>query len=267
MKYFIAKLLTMFPVIKQKPPKIGSGMLRGYGRVNYWYLDEDELDKDLARCKASGVDVYHIEYSGFGATNIYIDINTNKVRKAYKKLVKKIRALGMWLFVSVVNDNMGSGKYGDQKIPLSKLYNNALAELAFIKSCGSDNVIIQPVAETQTSAGTKFENDTKAMLAGWTLVNNGSGGRPSGNNGMTYRAVHPSSIANCSKYGNAIVSSDHGLIIKELAVGGTLNGPGSPQKITIFLQNSKSAGAPMCVYYAFQREKHDKDAIEAMGKI
>ena len=266
MNFFIAKLLTMFPIIKQKPPKISGQMLRGYGRVNYWYLDDGELDKDLARCKASGVDIYHIEYSGFGPTNIYVNINTDKVRKTYKKLVKKIRALGMWLFVSVVNDNMGSGKYGDQKIPLSKLYNNALAELAFIKSCGSDNVIIQPVAETQTSVGTKFENDTKALLAGWTLVNNGSGGRPSGNNGMAYRAVHPANIKACSQYGNAIVSSDHGLLIRELAMDGSLNGPGSPQKIAEFLKNSKAAGAPMCVYYAFQREKHDRGAIEAMGK-
>lgn len=264
MNHTKAKIITYIPWFAKKAPKLNG--ITGYGRVNYWATSKKELREDLARCAAAGVKCYHIEYCGFADTDILVSGKTEKTRDMYKWLLKRCRALGMILFVSVVNDNMGSRKYGDQGVSLDKVYNKACNELEFIRKCGKANVLLQPVAETQTDAGRRFDEFAKAILKGWPLVFNGEGGRPDGTNGMAYRAVHPSSIANAGKYKGSIVSSDHGLIIRELAADGSLSGPGDPDKLHKFVEKALGASAPLVVYYAFTHQKHDRRAIEAMGR-
>ena len=64
---------------------------------------------------------------------------------------------------------------------------------------------------------------------------------------------------------NALVVSDHGLIIRELA-NGSLDGPGNPAKVSEFARLCKVKGCPVCGYYAFKHEKFDGKTIEALGK-
>lgn len=256
------------------PPKeFRNKPLKFYGRVNTWASEsEKKLRTDLILCKSNGIDGYHIELSGWDSNSTGGIWNNQKLFdrtiNRYEWLVKQCRALGLWLFVSIVNDNMGSGKYGDKSPTLDKVFSKALSLMDVIKKCGSNNILVQPVAEAHTDAGFKFERKCKKDLNGFNLVYNGDWGRPGSAKGMKYRAWHPSSISSISKIKNAsncIVSSDHGNIIRELSYG--LDGKMKPDKIAKFYNNVKSINAPVCCFYAFLLKDTDKSGIEEFGKL
>ena len=268
MNRFTATIISYIPLGRKSPPDLRQGRtLTGYGRVNCWASGrKKDLRRDLIECAVSGVSCYHIELAGWSRYSIFTDANAlNRTKERYEWIVKRCRALGLWLFVSVVNDNMGKGKYGDTGPTLEKAWGTAIELLNLVHKFGKKNVIVQPVAETNTPSGSRFENECKAKLAGWTLVYNGSGGQPKGTNGMAFAAYHASSIDKCKSInGGFINSSDHGLIIRELASDGSLDGPGDPAKLKRLVSISKSVGNPLVVYYAFKRQKHDRNAIRAL---
>ena len=82
---------------------------------------------------------------------------------------------------------------------------------------------------------------------------------------MTYYAVHPSKIS-AKNPANAFVISDHGQLIRELNIGGKLDGHGDSNKIMTWVKNNKAIGVPVVGYYAFQIQDLDEDAIKALGK-
>ena len=248
--------------------KVVQGSTQGwYGRVNYWTRDKSTLTKELDAIVRHGATGYMIEMAGWADSTgkMWTDGWLKDIESMYDWLLAECRARKLWLFVSIVNDNMGKGKYGDKGPELAKVYDKAQKLVKIVKDGGKDGVYVQPVAETQTSAGAKFEQYCIQQLNGFPLVYNGNGGHPTKiAAGMSAYAVHPSRIA-APNPGNAFAISDHGLIIRELNIGGSISGHGDPVRIRKWASNVKSQGCPVCGYYAFQVKDFDNDAIKALG--
>lgn len=258
-----------------------------YGRVNDW-KNMSVTRKDIEACVKYKVNGYMIEMSGDipGSStykNFWKDAWIKNIETCYKELVKRTRAAGMWLFVSIVNDNIGSGKYGQTGPKLDKVMNQAKKLVAIIKKYGSTGVLVQPVAETQTAAGRSFDNYCKTQLKGFNLVYNGSGGRPSNLGGMKFRAYHPASIETKVPK-DAFAISDHGKIIRELSVKSgdpkkydysilkkSDTWPSSPvnkSKLEAWAKNIfTKCGCRVLGIYAFQRIAHDGSTIKYLGSL
>ena len=240
-----------------------------YGRVNRWSKKRSTWQKEMDALVKYGGSGYMIELATWNSEvegAWWSDTWVKNQIKIYKQILSDARARGLWLFVSVVNDNMGSGKYGDTKqYTVGSCYNQIVKLLNGVIEAGKDNVIVQPVAETQTSGGKKFEDYAKKLLAskGFLTCNNGSGGHPTSTNGMNFYAVHPSKIS-ASNPANSFVISDHGLIIRELNQGGQLVAHGDPGKIATWVRNNRAKGCPVVGYYAFKVDDYDGEAIKAL---
>ena len=273
-KKFIEKLLDLLgldSILTKKrklaPIQVGSTQV-WYGRVNAWHYDKSMWRKEMDTLVKHGGAGYMIELSSWQSNSDikwWTDAWVKKIVELYREIHADAKARGLWLFVSVVNDNMGSGKYGDKKqYTVANCYDKLVRILDGIITDGSDNVVVQPVAETQTPGGKKFEAYAKDRLnkRGFLTCNNGSGGHPTSTNGMTYYAVHPSKVS-VNNPSNAFVVSDHGQIIRELN-GGPLVGHGNPAKISQWVQLNKKRGCPVVGYYAFKVEDYDGDAIKAL---
>ena len=266
---FFKKLFGLTPKLKKYHPFAIGQTQAWYGRVNYWPISHLTTTKELNAMAKAGVAGYMIEMAGWaGSTGKqWTDAWIKDVEKEYNWILDECRDRNLYLFVSVVNDNMGKGKYGDTGPTLDKVYSTAQKLVGIIKKAGSKGVFVQPVAETGTSTGKKFESYTVSELKGFNLVYNGNGGHPSGPaGGMGFFAVHPAKISE-SVPKAALVISDHGLIIRELNIGGKLEGHGDPAKVTKWASNVKVKGSPVCGYYAFKVQDFDGDTIKALGSV
>lgn len=246
-------------------PDIGSKFQCWYGRVNTWASGgESNLAKDISECAKNGVKGYMIELMGWARSDVWSTIWLKDTERMYKYAVEQCRKNNIWLFVSVVNDNMGSGKYGDPGIPLSKVMAQAQQLCQMVKTEGKDNVVVQPVAETGSSAGKSFEQYCIQNLPGFIMVYNG-GSRPSNTpSGYKYRAWHPFKTSD-KPPADSIVVSDTGSIITQLGDG--LEGKAHPEALEAWAKSIKANKNPVCGYYAFKFNGHDAEAIKALGKV
>ena len=268
----ISNVVSSTPSKSLEPIQIGKTQT-WYGRVNYWWKDRSLWQKEMDCLVKNGGSGYMIELAGW-ESNVkdknkwWMDSWINEQLDLYSKIHSDAKKRGLWLFVSIVNDNMGSGKYGDTKrFTVSSVYNKCIKFLEGVIKDGKDNVIIQPVAETQTTGGKKFEAYAKSQLAakGFFTCYNGNGGHPTSSSGFNFYAVHPSKI-DASNPSNSFVISDHGLIIRELNKGGSLVAHGDVNKVKKFVQNNKKKGCPVVGYYAFQVQDYDEDTIKTLGQ-
>lgn len=260
-----ATILCFNTVIAQ--PRIEQGNTQTwYGRVNRWPTSRETLRSELNLMKECGVSGYMIELAVWnGVDDKWSDEWIARTEKSYRWLLRECRKRKIWLFVSIVNDNMGKGKYGDTGPALEQVYNQAKQLALIVKKYGPKGVIIQPVAETQTSAGQRFEQECKTELEEFTLVYNGNGGQPKSTpEGFHFRAVHPSHIAS-NVADDALVISDHGLIIRELAIDNGLESKGNPTKVKIWAEKLRQQGIAVVGYYAFKYSDFDPDTIRALG--
>ena len=271
LRLILTTILTIMLCINAiAQPRIEQGKTQTwYGRVNRWTISKQTLRQELNLMKKCGVSGYMIEMASWGR---YSDCEPwseewiKQIEESYRYLVKECRRRKLWLFVSVVNDNMGKGKYGDKGPKLEAVYNSALQLIKIIKKYGHKRVIIQPVAETQTSAGQRFEQDCLRELKDFLLVYNGNGGHPDHTpDGYHFRATHPSHITS-SVDNDALVISDHGIIIRELSVDGGLESKGDPEKIQMWVNRLQKQGIAVVGYYAFKYADFDPEAIRALGK-
>lgn len=260
-----ATILCFNTVIAQ--PRIEQGNTQTwYGRVNRWPTSRETLRSELNLMKECGVSGYMIELAVWnGVDDKWSDEWIARTEKSYRWLLRECRKRKIWLFVSIVNDNMGKGKYGDTGPALEQVYNQAKQLALIVKKYGPKGVIIQPVAETQTSAGQRFEQECKTELEEFTLVYNGNGGHPKSTpEGFHFRAVHPSHIAS-NVADDALVISDHGLIIRELAIDNGLESKSNPMKVKIWAEKLRQQGIAVVGYYAFKYSDFDPDTIRALG--
>jgi hypothetical protein len=248
------------------PP--GRAFQTWYGRVNNW-TDVTVTQKDLPACHKYGVDGYMIEMAGWkhNPDEQWTQPWINETAQSYKRLVKACRKNGLWLFVSIVNDNMGLHKDGDKQPHLEKVIPQAQQLAQIIKKFGPRNVIVQPVAETQTPAGEDFQRYCINYLKGFTLVYNGQVGFPSDTiAGMPFMAVHPAFMDTPIPQG-ALAISDNGSIIKQLAINHSGDGKGNPALLVQWATHVKACRALVAGYYAYRCHDFDEEAIKALGSV
>lgn len=270
----LLELLGLDDVIVDKkklsPIQVGAPQV-WYGRVNWWWKSRSLWKKEMDALVKYGGAGYMIELAGWRSavgneSSWWTDAWVKKQLELYRQIHADAKARGLWLFVSVVNDNMGSGKYGDTKqYNVGNCYDKCVKLLEGIIKDGNSNVVVQPVAETQTSGGKKFEDYAKKQLLqhGFLTCNNGSGGHPATTNGMNFYAVHPSKIS-AQNPSSAFVISDHGLIIREMNQGGALVAHGYPVKVSQFVSTNRKRGCPVIGYYAFLVQDYDEGTIKAL---
>lgn len=251
------------------PPPICEGETQAwYGRANTWAsAGLDALQDDIDACADAGVSGYIIELGGWGATTVFgNDAAKAATETAYAKLVGWCRSRGLWLFVTIGNDNAGFGGYGDSGIPLSAQSDWIEWAINLVRSHGAQNVIVQPCAETKTAAGFQLEARCAERLDGFTLVCNGNGGRPAQTAPWaSFRAWHP--LVGTDDYPpDALIISDSGGLTRLLARNGSLDGPGDPDKLRDWVRIIKANGSLVAGYYAFRNAQHDAPAIQAMGE-
>ena len=257
---------TTIPFIDRDAPELKVGRtLAGYGRVNAWATDKDTLIEDIKACDEHGVDIYHIEFLSWSRYSPYNKPDVmKKTEECYKAAIKECRKRGIWLFVSFANSNTGSGKYGDAKVPLSKMGDLIEWGIKVVKAEGKDNVLFQPMGETGGSFNTALEARLANEFgqAGFILVNN-RGSRPSSKPGWAkWNAWHPFKTSD-SVPGDQIIVSDTGMIIQQLCYG--LEGKGKPDTAKAWAKSLKDKGVPAVVFYHFKYPEHDEKVIEAMG--
>lgn len=259
----ILSVLFLQGCLSPSLPKLDKDQLVMYGRVNTWAQGEKNLKKDISAMRTYDVDGYMIEMMGWARYDAWTPQWLADTDKQYKILLDLCRKNGKWLFVSIVNDNMGTGKYGDPGIKLSQRMPQALELCQIVKKYGKDNVLVQPVAEIQTSAGRQFSQYCLNELAGFIMVYNGSGRATTLPGGYTYKAWHPMSISE-NPPRDTFVVSDTGPIILQLGNG--YDGPAKPDVLKAWSQRMQQLGVPIVGYYAFKFNGHDKAAIKALGK-
>lgn len=240
----------------------------GYGPVNHWA--SQDFEKWLNFQVQNNVNWATIEFFCWNDLNDdqsgYYN-NPEALREPYRKLIKECRKRKIVLLVSIVNDNKGSGKYGDNKKGLAYYKSQTRRGREIIFEEGPEGIVIQPVAETQTNEGQAFESETIALAHqnGFkTCWNNNS--RPTNSNGCTYFTYHPPSTSNIGAAGSIVVV-DHGQILRELSKDGkNVYGPYDPIKISNYAAKV-SAEQRGFVHYGFGDKQVDFDAIKAIGSI
>lgn len=238
-----------------------------YGRANTWATSgPDVLRADVEACAAAGITGYMIELCGWNDFNpVPDDVAMALMDDVYHQLVGWCRSLGLWLFVSVANDNAGLNRYGDRGIPLSAQTAKIERCIEMIREHGSGNVIVQPCAETRTAAGLQLEARCAERLGGFTLVCNGNFGRPAHvEPWASFRAWHPLVFGDYPS--DALVISDTGNMIRMLSANGSVDGPGDPAKLRAWVREVQASGAPVAGYYVLRYAQHDAPAIQALGE-
>ena len=256
---------------------IGSKTLAMYGRVNEWAFCSgapletvlDTMRKEAEALAANGWDGGQIElwswvrYSGIGSA-----AGMQRIREVFPEMVRVYRKLGLWLVVSGANDNQGLGKWGDPGIPLSKDAGFTDECLALVLAQGPENMIVQPVCETQTSAGRDMERKWAAALkpAGFFLLDN-HGSRPTRQQAWADAAVwHPCSLDLSGIAQTLWVNNDCGLAIMAMS-GGGMRDPANPSAVAKYLADGIARGFPAIMVYAWGHADLDIQAIQAIRGV
>ena len=236
----------------------------GYGLVNNW--DDQDARSYMNLVIDGNVQCMAFEFfDGSPASFASVDKLLTKFQD-YVDLAKKKKML---LYVTIINSNIGSGKYGDPGIPSVKYmasYTKAANKFAeWMKA--NPNIYVTPCGEggaqsKMTANDKKFQEYCKAIMPRTQMVNNW-GARPSGTDGMRFLCQHPSSIA-ASYKSLSWIMSDHGLFIRELNVGGALYGSADYNKTFVCAKNLKAKNKTF-IYYDFDPNgKVDTEALRAM---
>ena len=186
-------------------------------------------------------------------------------------LVETCRQLDLWCFVSGANNNQHLGKYGGTPRTLTQDWRYIGEVLNILVALGPENVIVQPVCETQTDDGVLMEEWWEGVLnpLGFYLVDN-HGSRPvraqSWSKGFVY---HPWNIDDAAKApAGAWINNDTGVFISQLAKDLTMTGPSNPPLVSRYVSDAVGAGHPAVMVYAWGYSAVngiDVDTIKAIG--
>ena len=275
---YIANYCRELLCLRKAPKAIVPGKTQfWYGRVNSWSCKSKSLlRRDLDLCCKYGVSGYTIELVGW--TDLESNPSTyrtkeyfSRVERTYKYLVKACRARGLWLFVSVVNDNAGRSGKNPYNPRLEKQQENVQFAFDLVKKCGAKNVIVQPVAEIQTDYGKTIDKTWMAEFnrLGFETVYNGEGRPTKNEHGSKWFAVHPASERAAVPTGSIVVS-DHSLLLRKLCKGGDINGMGNATALKSwksFYRDTYHVPVVCFYHYNYDGSKgSDKESIKAMGR-
>lgn len=261
-------------------PAIGSKTLTFYGRVNeFAYMDGAPVDvvletlkDELEACASDGVDGYQIELWGWVRySGLTPEQGMERIRVVWPELVKWCRALDLWLFVSGANDNQHLGKYGSVARTLEQDWKHIEECLALVAASGPDNVIVQPVCETQTDDGARMEKRWAEVLSplGFYFIDN-HGSRPkkpqSWSQGIVVHPWNAEGAANADP--SAWVNNDTGIFIQQLAADATMTGPFAADRIARYVGDALLVGRPAVMVYSWGYSAVagiDRETIKAIG--
>jgi len=192
----------------------------GYGLVNNWSAQNAE--SYMNKLVDNNVQCMAFEFFEWAPTKFE---KVDELLKKFEKYVNLAKKKKVILYVTILNSNVGSGKYGDPRIPSNK-YTAQLMKAAqklaeWMKS--NPNIFVTPCGEggAQSNMAThdkNFQNYCKSIMPRGQMVNNW-GSRPNTTDGMAFLCQHPSGVSAATK-SKSWIMSDHGLFIAELNGGG-----------------------------------------------
>ena len=225
--------------------------------------------KISAATAASGVGIVPIEFFESTATKCRFK-EVDAQLDALDELLSATDAAGQHLYLTLVNGNTGSKKYGDAGVKLSAYADaiwKAAARIAELMK-SHPRLFVTPVGEGGIGPDPAFD----AAVQSWFLANapvgrlvNNWDGAPSGKAGMGFRCVHPSGTGD-SGSGDAWVMSDHGLLIRELN-GGALYGSADVARTAAYAKKVVDAGRRFIFYHFDPNAGIDGNALAALKSV
>lgn len=228
----------------------------GAGNVNWWRrTDPREATAQLVR---RGIDAYTIEVFGWAETSAESYGDVRGVIRDLENAIFWCRRRRLLLFASVVNDNAHLTKYGNTTpVLLGDHMPDVQRVLDVLRKRQYDGLYVQPVAETQTAAGTAIEAMAARTLPRKMLVANSEGGRPRSIPAWaTYAAYHAARPEDNIPPGMWDVT-DHGTRLALL--GGTQAQDYNDDVVLLDAQRAARNKRPYILYMFQQREMSDSD--------
>ena len=235
----------------------------GYGLVNNW--SAQNAKKYMDQLVNNNVDCMAFEFFEWASPEKFAAVeDLLKKFKVYVDLAAKKKVL---LYVTLLNSNLGSGKYGDPRIPSNK-YTKQIMRAAgqfaeWMKS--NPNIFLTPCGEGGAQSNMAAHDKSiqewcKANMPRTQLVNNW-GARPTTKDGMAFLCQHPSSTKASAL---TWVMSDHGLLIAELN-GGGLYGT-CKYNVTMPYAKKLLTAKKTFIYYHFNKNGTiDGEALRALN--
>ena len=255
-------------------PAIGNGTITGYGPVNMWWkMPHSALFSVLNRMQRKNVRFFVVEALGNAGEDVLANqAKMAEVKEKLEYIAGECRKKGIWLNPIVANDNAGKGNYQNGGVKLEKREAQCREFIDWMASQPWQEFAIPCImAEPQTDAGRRLQAYAakKFKMAGFKIMHN-QGDRPQGNETISgiksdYFCYHNTSVNDWPKSADAIVLSDTGAAIRQLNLGGDLNGKGNPDAIRKWVAAGKARGQAVVAMYAFQVAEYDEDAIDALS--
>jgi hypothetical protein len=238
------------------PVPVPAGILKGYGRVNYWMTLSD-VDAFMKLLKDSGCNCTHIEL--FGREEDGWINKQDLIKQQLQNLLASARIYGITVFVNVVN--WGSGSLTNQTDSWFQGW------LDFIKSLGASNLVVQAAAEWGDSKAANWCVMMENTLAGFALSWN-KGSRPSSaSSKYKYLDYHSNTVTDLGPADKRVIcNTDTSSILNAMQNGGVLGQTFKPDQVTVFGTNALRAGKSV-ILYGFNHKQTDVAAIETLGKI
>lgn len=250
-------------------PVIGGGKtITGWAPVNHWWnMDDAVIEDGLAYMQSCNVRWFSPEAVGNAGEDVLgnpAKLERMKSRWLFTQRICKER--GIWFAPILFNDNAGDGAYQNGGVKLEKRLAQAKALIDWVAANGDKSVLsITLVAETQTSAGSALENYGAQKLAGFRIDynhNSRPSSKPSWATGLV--SWHVCDLNSWPK-ANTIWMNDCGTSIRQLNMGGDLNGVGDPAKIEKKKNEAVARGQYVFTVYGFQVQHFDKPTIKALS--
>ena len=229
--------------------------LVGIGRDYTWTKNPEDRDRFYDSLARWGLNVTSIEYGGWGQAPgplyLYRDGNA-KIAAQYKLEVAAARRTKTLLFVNVVNDNKGSGKYGDDRKYLDSYKAQVEAAMNTVLAEGPEGVWVQIVGEGGISkrpyAAELIKKWTPIFRqAGFKTVNN-TPARSSSKGLADFYAWHNCQLSDFGPDG-CILVTDCGTAIASYTEGG-LNGKRlKPSTLESYTRNVVAKGGRGHIIY------------------
>jgi len=258
----------------------------GIGR-DYTWTDGGQPAFMAMLAKYPPINATSIEYAGWTLGKglfLYRDGN-DKIAPHYKKLVKDARAAKKMVIVSVLNDNKGAKKYGDDNKRLDQYKSHCDAALKTVLAEGPEGVWVQVMAETQSPYGAELEKKWIPIFkaAGFKTINN-NGSRPQNKGAADYFAWHNCSMNDYGKPGCILIPDCGSAIGTYIATLGLYIMQGAEQSAislyTVGGINGKTLNAGVIeklgkdvgalkdrglnIYTAWMLEKVDESVVQAL---
>lgn len=237
----------------------------GYGLVNNWSSQDPE--KFLSALSSNGIPCMAFEFFEWSSPEKFAQVDTLIAK--FKKYIDISQSKKIILYATILNSNLGSGKYGDAGITADKYDAQIKKVIAQFSSWMKvyTNIYVTPVGEGGSQSKTAAYDKSLQSLCKSTmplnrLVNNW-GARPTGKDGMAFFCQHPASTATNPTSG-CWVMSDHSTIINQLNGGTGLYGKCNYDVTKAYGQKLYGQKIPFIYYHFDKNGVIDTVALKAL---